>query len=149
MKKIISILIFFTLITSCVTKISDLKSNPLEYNNKVVLVEGKITKLVKIPFTDYKVYELKDSSDNIVVFSVEERQKDDELKIKAKVIVYDSAIHKKSTKNIVASIKDYLKEKGYKSKKIDKTAETITSTITKLLSKMEATYFLIEVSSDR
>lgn len=149
MKKIIVILAIFTIITSCVTKISDLKSNPIEYNNKIVLVEGKITKLIKIPFTDYKVFELQDSSDNIVVFSIEDRKKSDEVKIKAKVIVYDSANHKKSTKDIVNSIKDYLKEKGYQSKKIDNTATSITNTITALLSKMEATYFLIEESNDK
>lgn len=147
--KLISIIVLFFLITSCATKIADLKSNPTKYANTTVSVNGEITKLIKIPFTDYRFYEIEDKTDNIIVFSINDRKKGDIVTIKAEVIVYDSTNHKKSTKNIMESLSNFLSDNNLKSENSEKVISSITKVAVDLLAKFEATYFLIEEVNDK
>lgn len=140
--------ILLFLASSCVTKIGDLKSNPVKYANKTVSVNGEITKLFKIPFTDYRFYEIKDRTDNIIVFSLNDRRKGDILTIKAKVVVYDSSNKKQSTENVMESISKFLSNNGMESDNSSKIIKAVTNVAIDILTKMEKTYFLIEESND-
>lgn len=147
--KFLIVLAFLIVASSCVTKIADLKSNPLKYANTTVSVNGEITKLIKIPFTDYRFYEIKDNTDNIIVFSLNDRNKGDIITIKAEVIVYDSSNHKQSTEKIMESISNFLVDNGIESKSSDKIISTLTNGAIELLSNIEKTYFLIEESNGK
>lgn len=144
MKKIIVILLSFTLF-SCVTTIESLKQNPGKYAGQVVSVKGEITKLVKIPFTDYSFFEIKDKTDNIIVFTTAKHKKGDLVTIKSKVVGFDSSDQKKSTIVIIENIEELLINNiKLDEKKLKKTAKNIGETLTKALASLDATYLLLE-----
>ncbi len=144
MKKIFILFVGITMM-SCVTKIGDLKLNPRKYAGQTVSVRGTISKIVTIPFTDYTIFEIRDKSDKIVVFSIQNHNKNDSLTIEAKVVAFDNNNLKQSTLETITAIEEFLIEKNLFSKEdVKKPAELIGNTISKALSILEATYFLME-----
>lgn len=144
MKKILLILISITMF-SCVTTIGNLKKDPGKYVGQIVTVKGEVTKLIRIPFTDYLFFEIKDQTDNIIVFTLAEHNKGDYITIKSKVVGFDSSDEKKSTKVIIENIEKFLINNiKLDEVKLKKTAKTIGGTLSKVLSGMDATYLLLE-----
>lgn len=144
MKKVLLVLtVLFAF--SCTTTIGALKQSPEKYVGEVVAVKGEVTKVVSIPFSDYSFFELADKTDNIVVFTLNERNKGEMLTIKAEVIGYDSSDQEKSTKLIVDKVETFfLNNIKADEDKVKKNAETVGKFISSILKKMKATYFLIE-----
>ncbi len=146
MKKLLLILLSVTLF-SCVTTIGNLKKDPAKYVGQLVTVKGEVTKLIKIPFTDYSFFEIKDKTDNIIVFTLAEHNKGDYITIKSKVVGFDSSDEKKSTMLIIENIEEFLiKNIKLDEAKLKKTAKNIGETLSKVLNGMDATYFLLEQS---
>lgn len=148
--KAIYLLFIILLLSSCLTtKIEDIKADPLSYIDKDVKVKGRVEKLVNIPFTDYSFLELKDESDNIVVFTLNDHVKGEEVVIKARVVAYSSENHKKSTEAVITSISNFFVENNiFTAEDVEKPASTIGKFISSILKKMEAAYFLIESSDE-
>ncbi|OQY38559.1 MAG: hypothetical protein B6229_05680 [Spirochaetaceae bacterium 4572_7] len=145
MKKIVIVVLLITLTMSCVTKISNLKSNPGKYAGNSVKISGVVTKLVKVPFTEYTFLELTDKSDNILIFSLNEHKKGQNTTISAKVIGYSSEDQQQSTLLVIGSIEQFLLDSGiFNEENVTKPAKKIGETISKALAAMDATYFLIE-----
>ncbi|MGL1891724.1 MAG: hypothetical protein OCD02_08855 [Spirochaetaceae bacterium] len=145
MKKIILILLSFSLL-SCVTTIENLKDEPVKYAGTVVSIRGEVTNKINIPFTDYSLLELTDSTGKIIIFSVNDYNKSDKVRLKTKVIAFDSENLEQSTQNIISSIENFLIEKLSSDKKsVSKASKNIGKTVSAILNKIEATYFLIEV----
>ncbi|MBN2617043.1 MAG: hypothetical protein JXR64_01885 [Spirochaetales bacterium] len=145
MKKIIMFVLSLILLMSCATKISDLKSNPEKYVGEIVKVRGNVNKLVKIPFTDYSFLEIGDDTDNILVFTLKEHEKNEVITMSVKVVGFDSSNPEKSTKSVIDSIEKFILDNiKIDESKVKKTAEVVGSTISKALNASNATYFLIE-----
>lgn len=146
MKSILLYIALFLLLTSCVTKIESIKDNPKDYLDQVVTVSGDVTKRVKIPFTNFSFIELKDSSDNILVFTLSNYSKGSNITLKTEVVAFDSESSEKSTKEVISHIENFLIDNNLFSKKdVKKQAKNIGNFICKSLNVLEATYFLIEV----
>lgn len=144
MKKLAIILLAFTLF-SCVTKIESLKSNPTKYVGEVVSLKGTVSKYIKIPLTDYAFFELKDTTGNIIVFSMSKYNKNQNVTLKAKVVGYDSTNQEKSSKVVIEAVEDFLIDNTkMESKKIKDSSKKIGGVLSKALNGMNATYFLIE-----
>lgn len=148
MKKIVLSLITILTLSSCVTKIGDLKANPKEYAGQVVTVSGEVTKVVKIPFTDYSFIELRDSSDDILVFTLSDYRKKDIITTRTEVVSYDSSRGEESTLKVIKALEGFFIENNIFDKdSVKKPAKTIGKFISKSLNALEATYFLIEVNN--
>ncbi len=141
--------LFFLCITlfSCTTTIINLKDNPQSYIGKSVKINGEITKIIKIPFTDYSLFEFKDKTGNILVFSLKDHVKGENLTITTKVIVYDSSEQEKSTKIIIDNIENFILETlKIDESKVKKISDLIAKAAVKILDSMNASYFLIETN---
>ncbi|QEN03258.1 hypothetical protein EW093_00570 [Thiospirochaeta perfilievii] len=144
MKKIITIILMVSLF-SCTTNIESLKSNPSKYVGEVVTVRGEVSKLVKIPFTDYTFFEIVDKSDNILVFTLKPHTKGDLVTIKTKVIGFDAQNSQESTQVLITNIENFLLNNiKLDEEKLKKNAKSIGETLSKALSAIDATYFLLE-----
>lgn len=144
MKKILLLLLSIILF-SCSTKIADLRTNPEKYAGEIVTVMGEVTKLIKIPFTDYSFFEISDKSDNIIVFTLVEHKIKDVVKFKAKVLGYDSTNQEASTLSIIESVEGFiLNNIKIDESKVKKSAELIGKTLIKALNTSSGTYLLME-----
>lgn len=145
MKKLIIILFAAGLFVSCATKIGDLKTNPEKYIGQTVIVRGEVTKLVKIPFTEYSFFEISDKSDNIIVFTLTDHTKGDLITFKAKVVGYDSTNAEASTLTVIDAVEEFiLNSIKIDESKVKKTSEVIGRTLTKALELSSGTYLLLE-----
>lgn len=147
MKRLLIVAIVSVMFFSCATKISNIKNSPEKFAGQTVNVKGEVTKLIKIPFTDYSFFEISDKSDNLTVFSLNDHIKGDVITFRAKVVGFDSTDQNESTIKVIAAVEDFiLKNIKIEKSKVNKTAEAIGNALSKALNASSATYFLIEQS---
>lgn len=145
MYKYLLLITLFISLLSCTTKIEYINKNPVYYSGKVVKLTGTVTKIIPIPLTEYSFIELKDSTDDIVVLTIHEYKKNDNVKLRAGVVALDTSKGENYSLNIIKSIEKILVNKYNVDKKgVRLTAETISYYLINIMDAFEATYFLIE-----
>lgn len=143
MKKIIIFAAALLFLTGCTTSVDALKTNPRKYAGQTVRVRGNVDSSFTIPFTDYTVFILNDTTGRIAVFTLKDKVKNTTTAFEAYIVAIDGEEAGDSASEGVVALENYLLEKGVMEEG-DETIEIIVKAINKIAGAFEGTYFLIE-----
>jgi hypothetical protein len=142
--KLITLCASILLLLSCVTTLKQVKEDPQNYVGKVIRIHGDITKVQKIPLTDFSLLIFKDTEDiSAVVFTSKERKEGHGISLKGKVLAVEEDTVNDRSSAAVNGLTDFLIEHKFAER--DK-AENISSAVIKIvhtLSKGIGSFFFI------
>lgn len=145
MKNYLILTLFLLSFLSCTTTIKNINDDPVYYSGKEVIVTGKVSKIVNVPLTNYSFIELTDLTDDIVVLTTKEYDRNDSVKLNAGVVALNTENSENYSLNIIKNIEKILVNKYNVDKKgVELTADTISYYLINIMDALEATYFLIE-----
>lgn len=144
--KIVTICASILLLLSCVTTLKQVKEDPQNYVGEVIQIRGDITKVQKIPLTDFSLLIFKDTEDiRAVVFTTKERREGHGISIKGKVLAIEEATVNDTSTVAVNGLTDFLIEHNFADRDKSKNISSTAIKIVRALSKgMGSFFFIIE-----
>ena len=146
MKKIILLLTLIPviLISSCATSLTVIKEKPNKYVGANVVINARVALKVPVPFMDYSLYQVKDKTDRMFLFTTKEYDVDDKVSCKAHVIGISDGNSLSAIDEIAQQTAAFLE----KNKLADSaTARALGQKLVRVLSTLghiaEGSYFLI------
>lgn len=145
MKKIsiITITALILLLSGCVTSLKDVKDDTQTYAGKTIQIKGDITKVQKIPFTDFSVLLFKDGDVSTVIFTPEIRKITSGVNMKGKVIAIREDIVNDSSSTAVESLSSFLVDHDFAERERAEKISSAAMKIVRTLSKGIGSFFFI------
>jgi hypothetical protein len=146
MRKLLLLNLLLTLmLLGCSTSISNIRENPVKYSGKSVSFRGEVTEAFSIPLTGSMIYLLYDKTGTIPVFSKEDREAGDSIKLKAKVLALETHGAVDNVDDVAEKITDYLGDNNLiQGRLVDLSAAGISKVVKIVLAKTQGSYLLIE-----
>ena len=136
--------IFIMTAFGCVTSISTIKSEPNLYVGSKVFVSGQISLVVPIPFMDFTIYQIDDSSGKMFILSKKRFSLGSRMTASAKVIGFTDENTKSAAASIARDISEFLTEHNFADPaEADRTGKKLFRLIATLGGSIEGSYFLM------
>lgn len=132
------------LMAGCATTIADIQADPGQYAGQDVSLSGEVERVISIPLTALQVYELKDATESMAVFSVKEKKKGQRVSITARVVGFDGS--SESAEKSAQVLADFLKDQEVLNPALaDKAATKALDIIKGVAKAAKGSFFLIEL----
>ena len=143
MKKICLALIA-VLLAGCATT-GDIHEDPQKYAGKTVILTGKMTKRIPIPFTDLAVFVFEDGRGSALVLSGKEHVLDETVVLKGKVAVFPQKGANREMEDLVSQVKDFLIENGWaKEKNAENAAGAVVKVFAAVIKGLGKAFIILE-----
>ncbi|MDC7226768.1 MAG: hypothetical protein PQJ61_08380 [Spirochaetales bacterium] len=146
MKKISLIIITILLVTlaGCTTTLGGVKDNPQKHAGNDVRINARIALEVPLPFLDYSLYQIKDDTDRMFLFTDKKYKIDDRIRIRVHVIGISDGKSLSAFEEIAQQTANYMVKHRMESEaKARALSQKLVRLMTTLGTKAEGSYFLI------
>ena len=146
MKKINLLLttIILIILTGCATNLGGIKSNPAKYAGNDVTISARVALEVPIPFLAYSLYQIKDDTDRMFLFTDKKYNIDDRIYTRVHVIGISDGKSISVFEEIAQQTTNYLVKNNMESPaKARALSQKLVRLIATLGSVTEGSYFLI------
>ena len=136
--------IFLIILTGCATTLEGIKDNPATYAGNDVTIDAVIALEVPIPFLDYSLYQIKDSTDRMFLFTDKKYNIEDKIFARVHVIGISDDKSASIFEEVAQQTANFLsKKKMEEPSRARALSQKLVRLIYTLGSKAEGSYFLI------